>query len=248
MKIKHSIASLLFISLLLCLGACKKYKKTVVKGRLVNIPIERGIPNETVVLKSYSKGGFLLPDDAQIDMTTRTDKDGNFEFIFDAYTPYKENKKPSYSVDWVNLNNKKQMLRFSSNGYPYNYIDLYKFYNDDLLGFAHIDEIGNNNFITINLVLGGTLRILCSNELLNPSATDKIEINFINQFGEYFFGGYYGTGSFLINDGQNSSGYFPGLVPGETTIRANITKNGNLEVRDTTFFVEDKEYYLVYRY
>lgn len=248
MKIKHSIASLLFISLLLCLGACKKYKKTVVKGRLVNIPIERGIPNETVVLKSYAQGGFLLPDDAQIDMTTITDKDGYFEFVFEAYTPYKENKRPSYSVDWANLNNKKQMLQFTSNGINRYTVYLDKYFNDDLLGFAHIDEIGKENIVTINLVLGGELRVSLSNIDLPKNSNDSITIDFINNLGQFRFGVYVGTESKVLNDGTSSSGYYPGLVPGETTIRASIYKNGIIEIRDTTFFVEDKEYNLVYRY
>ncbi len=49
-------------------------------GRFINIPINRGIPNETFVLKTYTKGGFLLPDKANIEMTTKTDENGFFKF------------------------------------------------------------------------------------------------------------------------------------------------------------------------
>lgn len=248
MKVKSLIKSLLCISFILCFNTCKKYKTTTVKGRFVNIPINKGIPNETFILKSANPYGEKLPSKAQIEMTTKTDKDGYFEFKFEAYVPKNEKKQASYGVEWLNLNNKKQMLQFSANSTVGQTIYLTDFYSDDLLSYSHVDNTGGNNDILINVVLGGVLKVNCINELIPFSSNDKIEIYFINQFGMFFFGGHYGGGNFIINDGISGSGYYPGLVPGETTIRATISKNGNIEIKDTTFFVEDKEYNLVYRY
>ena len=244
--LKQILKSCLYISLLLPLATCKKYRQTLVIGRFVNIPINKGIPNETFVLKTYTQGGFLLPDKANIEMTTQTDENGYFQFSFEAYTPHNERKQPGYGVEWINLNKKKLMVQFSDHSLDRKFVDLSKEFNDDLLAFQNIGSLGKRNYININVVFGGNLKVFLKNEIAPISPNDTIHINFINQFGEFNFGGFIGEGSILLNDGK--SNYYPGLVPGETTIRATITKNGITEIRDTTFFVEDKEYYLEYRY
>jgi hypothetical protein len=239
---------LLCISFIVCFNTCKKYKTTTVKGRFVNIPINKGIPDETFVLKSANLYGENLPSKAQIELTTKTDKDGYFEFKFEAYVPKNEKKQASYGVEWLNLNKKKQMLQFSDRSDPVKNVDLYKFYDDDLLSFAHIENPGDFNEIIIKIVIGSPLIVSIYNENLPKSINDYINIEFINQFGKFTYGGYKGDSFRIIDPSILTDGYYPSLVPGETTIRATITKNGNIEVRDTTFFVEDKEYNLVYRY
>ncbi len=248
MMVKQILRSCLYISLILPLATCTKYKKTFVMGRFINIPINRGIPNETFVLKTYTKGGFLLPDKANIEMTTTTDENGFFKFSFDAYMPSSEKKQPSYAVEWVNLNKKKMMLQFSSANNSSNLVDLTETYNSNLLAYKNIGGWDDPKYLEIKVVLGGILRVFVINNKLPIDSEDLIDIDFINQFGQFRFDSYKGLGEYFMNDGQSGSGYYPGLVPGETTIRATITKNGNIEIRDTTFFVEDKEYYLEYRY
>lgn len=241
--IKNWLYISLIFSILVLNNSCKKYKQTIVIGRLVNLPLNRGIPNAVFVLKSYSEGGFLLPDKAQIEMTATTDKDGYFKFTFEAYTPYKENKRPSYGVELVTLpENKTFITQYSGSGES-NTVRLDIYYGENLLPVKHIGKLGAKNEFTINIVCPGRLKILAYNEDLPISSSDMLIIEFINQFGKFKYGGIYGTETTI-----NENFYVPGIFPGETTIRATITKNGHVEVRDTTFFVEDKEYNLVYRY
>jgi hypothetical protein len=239
---KLIIKSLLYFSLIVLFSNCKKYQTTTIKGKLINISVNKGIAGETIILNTYSNGGIALPDKAKITQQTITDNDGAFEFTFEAYVPYNE-KGPSYGVEV--FDSKKKFVQIII-GYDNSTesVDIGKYYNDDLLPFAHVDKHGEINFININVVTACRLKIITYNNIIPTNDSDELKLQFINKFGTFTYGYFLGK----LNGYNEPDTYEPSVITGETTIRATITKNGTVEIRDTTFFVEDKEYNLVYRY
>jgi hypothetical protein len=220
------------------------YKSTTVYGKITNLAIGKGIPNALVVLKSYSEGGFLLPDKAQIELQTRTDADGNYIFEFDAYKHWlNKNKKGSYAVEYM-TEGKLIALRAGADGAPEDRIDLMKYFNDDLLTFQHIENLGENNQIDINVVLNGRVFFQFYNDKPLPSEFDSLFIRNSNKFVEYRLIGIKG-----INTENSFLSTYPwSFTTGTNTISLDIRKNGTRTIVDTTFFVEPKDYYINFHY
>jgi hypothetical protein len=221
------------------------YKSTTVYGKITNLAIGKGIPNALVVLKSYSEGGFLLPDKAQIELQTRTDADGNYIFTFDAYKHWlNKNKKGSYSVEYMTEG--KLIDLFSGEGGSGNTVNLMQYFNDDLLTFQRIENLGENNQIDINVVLNGRVFFQFYNDKPVPTIYDSLEVFIENKFTDYFQ-----TATANIDQTQNNSFLIKkpySLTSGENTISYYITKNGAKTRVDTTFFVEPKDYYINFHF
>ena len=248
MKALKIIVNLLLInSVFLFTAGCKRYKRTIIDGKLVNIPTGQGIANEAVTLIAHEEGG----NGAEVPLEqTITDSQGNFHFDFEAWIPVNDRKRRTHSVKWLNLDNKSMMFTFSGRGNSNPSVDLTKYYNNNLLPWHTfgINDLKKNNSAAINVALGAFVTIVLSNSVSPFSPNDSVRVQFINQFGTFKFGGYNGEGSRVLNPKDLSDGYYPLWVCGETTLRVNIYKNGNVQVRDTTFFVESKDYYFEYYY
>lgn len=227
-------------------NSCKRYKPTVIKGRLLNVAINQGVADEPIALMAVPTGNSKLPDKGRIEMTTNTNSEGFFEFVFEGYSPLSKNNRPSYAIDVIKqLSKKKYAVIISPYGNNEPQFDLYKYYDDDLLPFAHIKNTEIKNDITIPVVTACNLNIYCYNQYVPINDTDLVTLKFINQFGTFTYGYFEGK----LNGLSGESDFKPNVITGETTIRAIISKkSGYYEIRDTTFFVEDKEYNLVYRY
>lgn len=234
------------VLLAMTFNSCKRYKPTVIKGRLLNVVINKGVAGEPIALMAVPTGNSKLPDKGRIELTTTTDSEGFFEFVFDGYSPISKSNRPSYAIDVIKqLSKKKYAVIISPYGNNEPQFNLYKYYEDDLLPLAHVRNTEIKNEITIPVVTACNLKIYCYNQLLPNNDTDLVTLKFINQFGTFTYGYFTGKLNGLTGEGT----YKPDVVTGETTIRAIISKkSGYYEVRDTTFFVEDKEYNLVYRY
>lgn len=233
--------SFLLLSLVV-FNSCKRYKPTVIKGRLLNVAINKGVADEPIALMAVPTGNSKLPDKGRIEMTTTTDSEGFFEFVFEGYSPLSKSNRPSYAIDVIKQLSKKKynsIILATDNNFK-----LYEYYNDDLLPQAHVSNVSNFSEIEIKVVTSCKLNLYCYNEESPLNDTDEVKIQFINQFGTFTLGSFFGKlNGIAASDFPNS------IITGETTIRAIISKkSGYYEVRDTTFFVEDKEYNLVYRY
>jgi hypothetical protein len=251
MKVKLFMVNWSYVSIFLItvflFGACKKYKLTEIRGRLLNVGTNKGVEGEIMILKSYAKAGFLLPDKANVELITTSDNEGYFTFSFEAYTPYRENKRPSYGVE---IERKVSARNFYGGGTMRDdnrkIIDFSKIYNVDPWPVKHIENLGKENIFAINVIIFRNLNVYCYNERNPVNDSDVVKLQFINKFG-IFTCGYYEGKLNGKSDGYNVSG-LP-IIADSATIRATIyKKNGLIEIRDTTIFVEDKEYNLVYRY
>jgi hypothetical protein len=121
-----------------------------------------------------------------------------------------------------------------------------KYFNDDLLTFQHIENLGENNQIDINVVLNGRVFFQFYNDKPVPTIYDSLEVFIENKFTDYFQ-----TATANIDQTQNNSFLIKkpySLTTGENTIRYYITKNGAKTRVDTTFFVEPKDYYINFHY
>jgi hypothetical protein len=225
---------------LVVFNSCKRYKPTVIKGRLLNVAINKGVAGEPIALMAVPTGNSKLPDKGRVELTTTTDSEGFFEFVFDGYSPISKSNRPSYAIDVITALSKKNynMIILCRE----NQFDLYKYFNDDLLPFAHVKNTEVKEEITIKVVTACKLNIYAHNQV-SVNNSDEVEFQFINKFGKFVVGYAFGAHNGLIDNDCPTS-----VITGETTFRAVIKKNGSIEVRDTTFFVEDKEYNLVYRY
>lgn len=228
-----SIACFFFIG-------CKKYKTTTVHGKVSNLAIGKGIPDALVVLTAYQVGKKELPDKAKIELQTRTDSEGNYSFNFEAYVPNNEREAASYGVEY--LTEGKEMAL--STGESENTVYLTKLFNDNLLPFSHLDNPGKENKIDINVVLNGRIYFQFYNDLVGSTVNDTLFIRNKNKFTEYLF--------FAI-DGINTENGFLNVhafsfTTGENTITLDIRKNGTRILRDTTFFVEPKDYHINFHY
>jgi hypothetical protein len=211
-----------------------------VHGKVSNLAIGKGIPDALVVLTAYQVGKKELPDKAKIELQTRTDSEGNYSFNFEAYVPNNEREAASYGVEY--LTEGKEMAL--STGESENTVYLTKLFNDNLLPFSHLDNPGKENKIDINVVLNGRIYFQFYNDLVGSTVNDTLFIRNKNKFTEYLF--------FAI-DGINTENGFLNVhafsfTTGENTITLDIRKNGTRILRDTTFFVEPKDYHINFHY
>ncbi|HRG60273.1 MAG TPA: hypothetical protein PK323_15065 [Bacteroidia bacterium] len=229
-----------FLLLFVAFNSCKRYKHTVIKGRLVNVAINKGVADEPIALMAVPTGNSKLPDKGRVEMTTVTDSDGYFEFVFEGYSPISKDNRPSYAIEVVEKLSKKNynsIILCRDNQF-----NLHEYFNDDLLPFVHVRNTEIKNDITIKVVTACKLNIYAYNQV-SVNNNDEVEFQFINKFGKFVMGFAFGPHNGIIDNDCPTS-----VITGETTFRAIIKKNGNILERDTTFFVEDKEYNLVYRY
>jgi hypothetical protein len=244
MKRSNFIINWLFISIVFfCFTGCKKYKTTKVYGKVSNLAINKGIPDALVVLTAYQVGKKELPDKAKIELQTRTDTEGNYSFSYEAYVPNNEKEAASYGIEYL-TEGKEMALRTGTDGAPEDRVDLTKLFNDNLLPFSHVDNPGKENKIDINVVLNGRIYFQFYNDLVGSTVNDTLFIRNKNKFTEYLF--------FAI-DGINTENGFLNVHPfsfttGENTITLDIRKNGTRILRDTTFFVEPKDYHFNFHY
>ena len=243
MNVNYLIKSLLCISFIFCFTTCRKYKTTTVYGKVTNLAIGKGIPDALVVLTAYQVGRKKLPDKADIQLQTRTDSEGNYNFNFEAYVPNNEKEAASYGVEYL-TEGKEMALRTGTDGEPEDRVDLTKLFNDNLLPFSHVDHPGKENKIDINVVLNGRIYFQFYNNLPNATSEDSIFMRNKNKFTEYYLIGIKG-----INTENGFLNIHPfSFTTGENTITLDIRKNGTRILRDTTFFVEPKDYYINFHY
>ena len=122
-------------------------------------------------------------------------------------------------------------------------------FNNELSSSSLIENFGEDNFPEIKVALAGSLQINCINGLPNSTSLDTCEIRLINQLGDFYIGSHIGENSTIITDSNYICKPDPiPLISGTTTIRAIIKKNSQTIIQDTTFFADDKEYYIEFRY
>jgi hypothetical protein len=212
-----------------------------VYGKVSNLAINKGIPNALVVLTAYQVGKKELPDKAKIELQTRTDNEGNYSFNYEAYVPNNEKEAASYGVEYLTEGKFIDWFSGEGSGTTVNLID---YFNDDLLAFSHVDHPGKENQVDINVVLNGRIYFQFYNDLPNSTSEDSIFIRNENKFTEYYLIGIKG-----INTENGFLNTYPfSFTTGENTITLDIRKNGTRILRDTTFFVEPKDYYINFHY
>jgi hypothetical protein len=252
-KIKSIFIGFALLMGIIPLYTCKKFHTTLIQGKLINYPINKGIAGETIYLKSYQTGAILTPDKAKIELSTITDQEGNFSFSFEAYKTTLKQRQPVYIVFWPNTSNKKSLTYFSKYGPKGVFLcqrtSLNSSFNNELSSSSLIENFGEDNFPEIKVALACNVQINCINDLPNSSNLDTCEIRLINQIGDFYIGSNFGENSTILTDSNYIC--YPDPIPlisGTTTIRAIIKKNNQTIIKDTTFFVEDKEYYFEFRY
>ncbi len=226
--------------------ACKKlsnYRPTTVVGKVSNLATGEGIPNALMVLKAHGNG-FTLPEKANIELETRTDQNGNYRFDFDAYAAVLNGRKTAeYSVQYFTEGKIGTLSAGRDGGSP---IDLCKYYNDDLLTWDNPTNLGGFNVININVVLAGRVFFQFFNDKPGASISDTLELRVINQYLEYYQYGLVGTE--IANENNLLSNHPFTLITGNNTLRFILSKNSQVQILDTTFFVEPKDYYINYHY
>ncbi len=226
--------------------ACKKlsnYSPTIVVGKVTNVATGQGIPNALIVLKAYGNG-FTLPEKANIEAETRTDSEGNYRFEFDAYAAVFNGRKTAvYSVQYYTEG--KLIEWFAGEGQG-STINLRDFYKDDLLTFDNPLNLGGFNLVNINVVMAGRVFFQFFNDKPGASISDTLELRVINQYLEYYQYGLVGTE--IANENNLLSNHPFTLVTGNNTLRFILSKNSQVQILDTTFFVEAKDYYINYHY
>lgn len=222
-------------------AGCKKYKTTIVHGKVSNLAINKGIPNALVVLTAYQVGKKELPDKAKIELQTRTDSEGNYSFNFEAYVPNNEKEAASYDVEYLTEGKFIDWFSGEGSGTTVNLID---YFNDDLLAFSHVNNPGKENLIDINVVLNGRIYFQFYNDLAGGTVDDTLFIRNKNKFTEYRI---FDIGGINTENGFLNTYPFS-FTTGENTITLDIRKNGTRILKDTTFFVEPKDYHINFHY
>ena len=184
MKVKYLIKSWLCISFIFCFSTCRKYKTTTINGKLINMATGKGIANNKIALNAYSLGGSELPKKVESQSIATTDADGNFSFIFDAYTTKNKKKVVSYGVEMVNeqyylISQLSDII--SKPGETKNKVDLKQYFNDDLTPIKNIEHLGKDNEINLNTVLAGRFYFQFS----NFAQSDSMLLSCLNKYLSY---------------------------------------------------------------
>lgn len=244
MKVKYLIKSLLCISFIFCLYACRKYKTTTITGKLVNKATGQGIANNKIALNAYALSGGELPKKVESQLIATTDGDGNFSFIFDAYTTKNNKKEVNYGVEMIN--EKYYLISqlsdvISRPGEVISKIDLTDYFSDDLIPSENVGNLGKDNEINLNVVLAGRFYFQLANVLLS----DSMLLSCSNKYLIYKL---YSFSSNPEIDNEYLGNYYFLLATGENTIRRTIYKNGQINIIDTTIYVEPKDYHINFHY
>jgi hypothetical protein len=202
------------------------------------------IANNKIALNAYSIGGSELPKKVESQSIATTDADGNFSFIFDAYTTKNKKKVVSYGVEMVNeqyylISQLSDII--SKPGETKNKVDLKQYFNDDLTPIKNIEHLGKDNEITLNTVLAGRFYFQFS----NFAQSDSMLLSCLNKYLSYKL---YSFSNNPEIDNQYLQEYYFLLITGENNIRRTIYKNGQISVLDTTINVEPKDYHINFHY
>ena len=210
----------------------------------MNMATGKGIPNNKITLNAYNLSGGKLPKKVESQTLTTTDANGNYTFIFDAYTTKNKKKEISYGVEMVN--DKYYIIYqlsdiISKPGETKNKVDLTEYFKDNLIPIKNVKNLGENNEINLNTVLAGRFYFQFSNFL----QSDSMLLSCINKYLTYKL---YSFSDNPEIDNQYLKEYYFLLITGENNIRRTIYKNGQINIVDTTIFVEPKDYHINFHY